>query len=169
MSIVCSEAPRLRRGIDQDSAVSFLGFGFFLVLWDQWAHAGCLEYMIRTKEMSRDMTKPTKWLCAQRRLRSAGHPPSLIWVFAVRMMKAWTLSYQLSAQQRLWSDWANAQADLSLRWAHSHFVDFVMSRLILYPYVDYICDLLIWTPSVNCNQVEIVSFLFIWSQNIPVA
>ena len=31
----------------------------------------------------------------------SGHPPSLISVFAVRMMKAWTLSYQLSVQQRL--------------------------------------------------------------------
>ena len=30
---------------------------------------------------------------------------------------------------RLISDWADAQADLSLRWAHSHFVGFVMSRL----------------------------------------
>ena len=29
-----------------------------------------------------------------------------------------------------WSDWADAQADLSLRWAHTHFVGFVMSRLI---------------------------------------
>ena len=28
-----------------------------------------------------------------------------------------------------WSDWADAQADLSLRWAHSHFVGFVMSQL----------------------------------------
>ena len=45
------------------------------------------------------------------------------------MKKAWVLSYPLSAQQRLWSDWANAQADLSLRWAHTHFVGFVMSRL----------------------------------------
>ena len=27
---------------------------------------------------------------------------------------------------------ADAQADLSLRWAHTHFVGFVMSRLILY-------------------------------------
>ena len=26
-------------------------------------------------------------------------------------------------------DWADAQADLSLRWAHSHCVGFVMSRL----------------------------------------
>ena len=46
--------------------------------------------------LSRDMIKPTKWVCAQRRLRSA---------------------------------WADAQADLSLRWAHSHFVGFVMSWL----------------------------------------
>ena len=28
-----------------------------------------------------------------------------------------------------WSDWADAQADLSLRWAHSHFVGFVMRWL----------------------------------------
>ena len=35
-----------------------------------------------------------------------GHPPSLIRVFAVRMMKPWVLSYPLSAQRRLWSDWA---------------------------------------------------------------
>ena len=58
-----------------------------------------------------------------------GHPPSLIRVFAVRMKKAWVLSYPLSAQQRRWSDWADAQADLSLRWAHTHFVGFVMSWL----------------------------------------
>ena len=58
-----------------------------------------------------------------------GHPPSLIRVFAVRMKKAWVLSYPLSAQRRLWSDWADAQADLSLRWAHTHFVGFVMLRL----------------------------------------
>ena len=29
-----------------------------------------------------------------------------------------------------WSDWAEAQADLSLHWAHSHFVGFVMKQLI---------------------------------------
>ena len=32
-------------------------------------------------------------------------------------------------QRWLWSDWADAQADLSLRWAHTHFVCFVMSWL----------------------------------------
>ena len=45
-----------------------------------------------------------------------GHPPSLIRVFAVHMKKAWFFSYPLSTQQRLWSDRADAQADLSLRW-----------------------------------------------------
>ena len=59
-----------------------------------------------------------------------GHPPSLIRVFAVRMKKAWVLSYPVSVQRRLWSDWADAQADLSLRWAQSHFVGFVTRWLI---------------------------------------
>ena len=38
-----------------------------------------------------------------------GHSPSLISVFAVRVNKAWVLSYPLSAQRRLWSDWADAR------------------------------------------------------------
>ena len=60
-----------------------------------------------------------------------GHPPSLIRVFAVRMKKPWVLSYPLSTQRRLWSDWADAQAYLSLRWVHTHFVGFAMSWLYL--------------------------------------
>ena len=43
--------------------------------------------------LSRDMTKPTMWLCAQHRLR-----PRLIRVFAVHVKKPWVLSYPLSAQ-----------------------------------------------------------------------
>ena len=48
------------------------------------------------------------------------------------MKKAWVLSYPLSALRRLWSDWVDAQADLSLCWVHTHFVGFVMSRLKSY-------------------------------------
>ena len=59
-----------------------------------------------------------------------GHVPSLIRVFTVRLKKAWVLSYQVSTQGRLWSDWADAQADLNHRWAHRHFVGFDMRRLI---------------------------------------
>ena len=52
-----------------------------------------------------------------------GHTPSLIRVFAVRMKRVWILSYMypLSAQQRLRSDWTDAQADMSLSWAHLLF------------------------------------------------
>ena len=60
----------------------------------------------------------------------SGHPPSLICVFTVHMKKVLVLRYPLSAQRRLWSDWEDAQADLSLPWAHTHFVGFVMSQLI---------------------------------------
>ena len=45
---------------------------------------------------------------------------------AVRMKKAWILSYPISALRRLWSDWADAQVDLSLCWAHTYLVGFVM-------------------------------------------
>ena len=85
------------------------------------------------------MTLPEIWATAWQNQQSdcapsedsyqPGHPPSLIRVFAVRMKKAWVFSYPLSAQRRLWSDLADAQADLSLRCAHSHFVGCVMSRL----------------------------------------
>ena len=91
-----------------------------------------------------------------------GHLPSLIRVFVVRMKKPWVLSYPLRAQQRLWSDWADAQADLSLCWAICHFVGFVMRRLI--------CDIQEFTLSMtvlksnesgNLQQVMISNFLLI--------
>ena len=74
-----------------------------------------------------------------------GHPPSLIRVFAARMKKPWVLSYPFSTQRSFWSDWADAQDDLSLRWAHTHFVGFVMSWLLFYCLIlvlgDTICEL----------------------------
>ena len=50
-----------------------------------------------TRLMSHDMRKPTMSPSVTRGLRS--NQPSL------RMKKCWVLSYSLSAQQRLWSDW----------------------------------------------------------------
>ena len=51
-----------------------------------------------------------------------------VWsVFAVRMK---VLCYPLSAQRRLWSDWADTLADLNFHWARSHVVCFIMSQLI---------------------------------------
>ena len=63
------------------------------------------------------------------------HPPSLIRVFTVRMKKTWVLSYPFSAQRRLWSDWADL---ICLRWAHTHFVGFVMSWLKWFRYPYYV-------------------------------
>ena len=61
-------------------------------------------------------------LCAQRRLRSVwASPPSLIRVFAVCSLGSRGPTLSSSGQWRLWSDWADAQADLSLRWAHRPF------------------------------------------------
>ena len=87
------------------------------------------------------------------------HPPSRIRVYTVRMKKHWHLNYPLSAQRRLWSDWADAQADLSLRWVHSHFVGFVMRRLILFQQVLY--DLYVgwsfnsWTNAITWKLVKV--------------
>ena len=50
-----------------------------------------------------------------------GHPPSLIRVFAVRSLGSLGPSFASGGQRWLWSDWADAQADLSLRWAHRSF------------------------------------------------
>ena len=77
-------------------------------------------------EMSRCMTKPTKWLCPQRRLRSA---------WASTQSDQYSLCAQWVAKDpsflhadRLsswdsedWSDWTDALADPSLRWAHMPF------------------------------------------------
>ena len=80
--------------------------------------------------LSRDMTKPTKWVCAQRRLRSAWASRT-VWSES-SLCAQWVAKDPsfLHADSEDWSDWAEAQADLSLRWAHSHFISFVMSRLI---------------------------------------
>ena len=75
---------------------------------------------LQSNEQHRDKTN--KMACAPSEdSDQPGHPPRLIRVFAIRLKKARTLSYPLSAQRRLWSDWGDAQADPSLRWAHMPF------------------------------------------------
>ena len=82
-----------------------------------WCSQKCENW---TNEPHRDKTN--KMACAPSEdSDQPGHPPSLIRVFTVCLKKAMILSYPLSVQQRLWLDWADAQADLSLRWAHMPF------------------------------------------------
>ena len=62
------------------------------------------------------MTKPSKILCAQWKI-SLGIRP----VFAMRSMGSQGPKLSSCQQRRLLSDWADAQADPSLRWAHMPF------------------------------------------------
>ena len=55
-----------------------------------------------------------------------GHPPRLIRVFAVRSVGSLGPNFASGGQHRLWAD---AQADLSPRWAHRSFCWFVMPWL----------------------------------------
>ena len=86
---------------------------------------------IAITHLSRLVTKPTKWVCPQWRLRSVWASPQSDQSLRCPHEETLVLSYPLSAQRRLWPAWADAQADLSLRWAHTHFVGFVMLCLIL--------------------------------------
>ena len=94
-----------------------------------------------------------------------GHPPSLIRVFAVHSMDCYGPKLSSCWQQRLWSDWANAQADLSLHWAHTNFVGFVMSRLKsftdLVPLLS--AGLIIEPPHDKTNNVAV------WPANTPIS
>ena len=78
-----------------------------------------------------DMTKLTKWVCAQRRQISLGIRP--VWSES-SLCAQWVAKDPrfLHADSEDWSDWADVHAGLRLRWAHIHFVGFVMSRLIFY-------------------------------------
>ena len=117
-------------GTNLKSVARFRLYNIKLELQLSWWFSKCIKcYTVyNVGKMSRLMTKPTKWLCVQRRLGSA-------WAStqsdqsSVSAWRNWVLSYPLSAQRRRWSDWVDAQAGLSLRWAHSHFIGFVMRRL----------------------------------------
>ena len=96
--------------------------------WSPMWHHNLLSWFLSSKRC-KNVTKH-KWAATwQNQLRCApsedsdqpGHPPSLIRVFAVCSMGSWGLKVSSCGQWRLWSDWADAQADLSLRWVHMSF------------------------------------------------
>ena len=86
--------------------------------------------------------KTSKMICAPSKdSDQPGHPPSLTRVFAVHMKKHWVLSYPLRARQRLGSDWADTRLIWVFAGRTSHFVGFVMQRLIyfMFHFVDCQC------------------------------
>ena len=101
---------------------------------------------------SRDMTKSTKWLCVQGRLRSA-------WASAWRNLGSSATHW---AHSEDWSDQADAQADLSLRWAHTHFVGFIMPWLIYCSsqFPDLLVRSLVIVPGKKCFYLLHISDYF---------
>ena len=51
------------------------------------------EDVLKKVEMSRSMTKRTKWPVRPAKTGKSGHPPSLIRSFTVRMKNQWALGY----------------------------------------------------------------------------
>ena len=102
--------------------------------------------------------KTNKMTCAPSKdSDQPGHPPRLIWIFAVRMKKLWILGYHWSAKRRLWSDWADAQDDLSFHWAHKfcwffhslYLSIFLSLHSIFIPPAKCVCWGLLYPPA-NC-------------------
>ena len=75
------------------------------------------------------MTKPTKWHVRPAKIQiSLGIRP----VWSESLLFAWRKLGSLATHwvhSEDWSDWANAQVDLSLRWVHSRFAGFVTRQL----------------------------------------
>ena len=109
-------------------------------------------------ELPRDKTN--KMTCAPSKdSDQTGHPPSLIRVFAVRMKKAWILNYPLSEQRRLWSDWADAQADMSLCWAHMPFCWFCHEVAHLMFFVIVMVKLFWFPCPLTCDKISPITLI----------
>ena len=89
-----------------------------------------LTYMYGLNTFEPQHDKTNKMTCTQRRFRSA-------WASAQSdqssLSPTWSVGSLAThwAYSKDWSDWADAETDLNLPWAHSHIVGFVMLCLIL--------------------------------------
>ena len=86
------------------------------------SHAKIPIGFLKLPHYSRHMTKPTKWPLRPAKTHiNLGIRPDW-WESSLSAgWNIWSSGCLFSALRRLWSDWADAQADLSLRWAHRSF------------------------------------------------
>ena len=120
------------------------------LIWVRWAHISVCRFCV-SFVFNFIIIWATSWQNQQRGCAPSEdsdqpeHPPNLIRVFAVRSMVAKDPSF-LHVYSADWSHWADAQADLSFRWTHSHFVGFVMRRLKFCDCVIFLCLFQIYLP-----------------------
>ena len=101
--------------------------------------------------LSRNKTKPTKWPVRPARTRIR---LGIRTVWSEPSLSAWRTLVFLAihcehSERRLWSDWADAQDDLSLRWAHRLVCWFCHAAAHLY--APYVCT----GPSVWVKSVKL--------------
>ena len=65
-----------------------------------------------------------------------GHPPRLTRVFAVRSMGSLRRKHSSLRQRRLWSDWADAKADLNSLGAHAILLVLLFASSLLFLRLD---------------------------------
>ena len=89
--------------------------------FSQGAHVIC-GFSQAPTHLSHSTKKTNKMTCAPSKdSDQPGHLCSLYRVFAVCSKGNWGTKISSCKQRRLWSDWADTQADLSLHWAHQSF------------------------------------------------
>ena len=113
--------------------------------------------------MSRNMTKPTKWLCAQRRLRSA-------WASAQSDQSSLCVAKDpsfLHVDCEDCEDWTDAQADLSLRWAHMPFCWFCREAAHMMLSLVFLSQLVSWAGCGIWLYRFLIIVFFFSSTHIP--
>ena len=137
-----------------------------------WVFAGCTSFcwfchaqaQISYYYMSQNMTKATKWPeCPGVTQMILGiHPVSS--VFAVDHNKVLIIRYPKSTQQRLWSDWVDAQADEFPLGAQVIFLWFccapTRSPVLLFQVLQYEFDEDVHCMTVSCQDQW--SFMMTW-------
>ena len=88
--------------------------------------------------VNRRTTKLTNWPIRPAKTQISQGIRSLS--LRVRLKKHWFIIYPLSPQRRLWSNWADANAVLILRWAHMTFCRFchIAAHFIVFYHQDQI-------------------------------
>ena len=123
-----------------------------------------LGYMRQTKAQNEQrLIKPTKMACApSEKSDKPRHAPSLIKVFAVRMMKACihVLSYIMSAAQRLIRHGGCPGVSESSLGAHAIFLGFVMRWLEYESKMHKICLIFTYNTQRDCNLYQWLLFRF---------
>ena len=104
--------------------------------------------------------KATNWVCAKRRLRLAWASPHSDQSSLCAQWVAKVPNF-LRADCEDWSDWMDAQADLCLPWAHTHFVGFVMLWLI-FGFVMLQLTLLSEPGDWLCSIAMVMSWYGLW-------